>query len=344
VLLLADSDPKPPPPPANASGPEGQPTTAGKASPEAEGEHPAGPRASITEPEAVMMLATSEKRWEPSYNADLAVTRHDIIVSQFLTKDTTDFHHFLPALQAVMSTLGKPESWVGDGHYGTQANVLLADRENVFLYAPPAQHSRHDPGTSVTPDERVSASPEPCNSDVSQSSTERFTRHDFRHDPERDVLVCPATQELRLIGVYSTDNSLAYRLYGRSDCRDCSLKSRCTQGKGRRLKMPVVVGGRTQSSRPTVENDAKQDLARLLQALDDRMKQVGDAVLRFRRETVEPVNAQLKQQRSRTLSCPGAGQMRGRPHSGLHRTQPYEMESEGGSTLNESDSVTLNDQ
>ena len=53
--------------------------------PEEEDEHPGGPRASITEPEAVMMLATSEKRWEPSYNADLAVTRHGIIVSQFLS-------------------------------------------------------------------------------------------------------------------------------------------------------------------------------------------------------------------------------------------------------------------
>lgn len=28
----------------------------------------------------------SEKRWQPSYNADIAVERHGIIVSQFLTK------------------------------------------------------------------------------------------------------------------------------------------------------------------------------------------------------------------------------------------------------------------
>jgi transposase len=107
---------------------------------EREDEQPGGPRASITEPEAVMMLATSEKRWEPSYNADLAVTRHGIIVSQFLTKDTTDYHHFEPALRAVISAVGKPESWVGDGHYGTQANILLADRAGVFLYAPSASN------------------------------------------------------------------------------------------------------------------------------------------------------------------------------------------------------------
>ncbi len=54
-------------------------------------------------------------------------------------------------------------------------------------------------------------------------------------------------------------------------------------------------GSRSVDSSPTVGNEAKEDLVRLLQALDDRMKQVGDAVLKFRRETIEPVNAQLKQ-------------------------------------------------
>lgn len=39
----------------------------------------------------------------------------------------------------------------------------------------------------------------------------------------------------------------------------------------------------------------EQDLGQLLQALENRMKEVGDAVLRFRRETIEPANAHLKQ-------------------------------------------------
>ena len=40
---------------------------------------------------------------------------------------------------------------------------------------------------------------------------------------------------------------------------------------------------------------AEQNLDQLLQALENRMKEVGDAVLRFRRETIEPANAHLKQ-------------------------------------------------
>jgi transposase/uncharacterized protein (UPF0179 family) len=257
-------------------------------------EHPGGPRASITEPEAVMMLATSEKRWEPSYNADLAVTRHGVIVSQFLTKDTTDYHHFKPALQAVISTVGKPESWVGDGHYGTQSNILLADREGVFLYAPPAsnvgsQEAKPPPNQSVQASEDGNAA---------RSPAKRFDREDFRVDLDRNVLVCPAGQELREIGIYATDNRLGtYRLYGRSNCRDCSLKSQCTDGGGRRIRMPVVVEDNTIAANEIMHSDVSegQNLGDLLQALEDRMKQVGDAVLKFRRQTIEPVNAQLKQ-------------------------------------------------
>jgi hypothetical protein len=246
-----------------------------------------------------MMLATSEKRWEPSYNADLAVTRHGIIVSQFLTKDTTDYHHFQPALQAVTSTVGKPESWIGDGHYGTQANVLLAGREGVLLYAPSASHSSsQDAQSPAAPIKQPSGSLDQQNSNAPKSPTERFTRNDFRPDPERDVVLCPADQELRLIGVYATDNRhRAYRLYGRSNCRDCSFKSRCTDGTRRRLKIPILNGDGANIPKPSAESreERKQDLGHLLEALEARMKEVGDAVLRFRRETVEPTNAHLKQ-------------------------------------------------
>lgn len=54
----------------------------------------------------------------------------------------------------------------------------------------------------------------------------RFTWQDFRPDPDRNVLICPAKQELRFIGQYPTDNGRSsYRLYGRSDCSDCPLKA-----------------------------------------------------------------------------------------------------------------------
>lgn len=164
----------------------------------------------------LMMLATSEKRWEPSYNADLTVTRHGLIVSQFLTKAPTDYHHFSRALPAVLSTLGRPDAWVGDGHYGTQENVLLAHRAGVLLYAPPA-----GAGSADAPSPSAAA---PGPSDQAAANTGRprkFSGLDFRPDPERDVLICPAGEELRLIGIYAEAHRAGYRVYGRSGCGPC---------------------------------------------------------------------------------------------------------------------------
>ena len=301
IFLHAEVGPKPLPPPETSGPTEG--ATTDKLPVEAtESEQPGGPRASITEPEAVMMLATSEKRWEPSYNADLAATRHGVIVNQILTKDPTDFHHFRPALQAVISAVGKPESWVGDGHYGTRANVLIADREGVILYAPPCWDTRSQdddpPAVSIEKAPAAPASPRLPETNKLQCLSEKFTRHDFRLDPAREVLICPAEQELRRVGEYTTNNGLgAYRLYARSDCRDCSLKSRCTDTKGRRVKMPIHADDGVPHPKRTDESvvGPEQHVGLLLEALENRMKEVGDAVLKFRRETIEPVNAHLKQ-------------------------------------------------
>jgi hypothetical protein len=99
------------------------------------------------------MLATSVKHFAPSYNADITVTRQGFIVSQFLTQNPTDYHSFERALPAVLDTLGRPDCWIGDGHYDTLANLLLADQHQVPLYAPPpgGEHSSSAP-SAATPD------------------------------------------------------------------------------------------------------------------------------------------------------------------------------------------------
>ncbi len=254
-------------------------TTAGKKQSEST------PQASLTDPEALLMLATSEKRWQPSFNADLVVTRDGIIVSQFLTNRPTDFNNFEPALSSVLSTLGTPDAWVGDGHYGTYANLLVADREGVTLYAPSTASNmlrlRPDAASDVdsreeTPDARRG---------------QRFDLLSFQHVPERDVMVCRAGEELQFIGTYANGNGAgSYRLYGRRDCTSCSLKNECTRARGRRLKVP----SREQDS--TMPGDSlTHKLRDLGKARDDRMEQDNDQMMQLRRQTVEPANAHLKQ-------------------------------------------------
>jgi hypothetical protein len=263
-----------------------------------------GPQASITEPEAVLMLATSEKQWQPSYNADITVTRHEIIVHQFLTKDTTDFASFGRALPAVLSTVGRPEAWIGDGHYGTQENALLAHRAGVVLYAPPAGSGHADAPVSSTGSAGGTASEKIIATDVPT-----FARGDFRHDSDRDLLICPAGETLRLIGVYAEPNRAAYRIYGRRDGGTCSLKPQCTTGCGRRVKLRGTATASprarsrttsattdTPSSAPTTARPIRPgEVAELVHALAARMREIGDRIKTFRGATIEPVNAQLKQ-------------------------------------------------
>jgi transposase len=210
---------------------------------------PKKPQASLTDPEAMFMLATSEKRFEPSYNADLAVTRHGVIVSQFLTKTPNDFHHFEPAVKAVIAAIGRPERWIGDGHYGTIANLALAHQLGIPLYAPP------------------------MTSDATEGG--RFANTAFRHDAAKDTLICPEGKELVKLGTYGRKEGRTYDLYERRACGDCPSKTACTGAPGRRVKR--------YESHPLVEQ------------LELRMKESGDAMRKLRSSTVEPANAHIKQ-------------------------------------------------
>ncbi len=259
-----------------------------------DGANARGPVASLTDPHSLMMLATSKKRWEPSFNADIAITRDGIIVSQFLTKDPTDYHHFSPALGFVISTLRRPQSWVGDGHYGTAENILLATRSGVELYAPRPGSQKSDDDESAP--KQSATEPRAARPDA------LFTRADFRADPEHDVLVCPAGNELRFMGEYSDSPGTLYRLYGRRDCAPCSLKERCTRSGGRRVKVPATPppavpasGTGDPANTPTVSTPAADDLVAMLRAHEDRMRERGDQFVKLRGQTIEPVNGQIKQ-------------------------------------------------
>lgn len=264
--------------------------------PEDQPDHARDPQGSLTEPEAVFMRATSAKQWEPSYNADLAVTKNGVIISQFLTKDVTDYHHFEPALAFVAATLGRPENWVGDGHYGTTANIVLAAREGVELFAPPAGKKQEDSATTA----KTVGGEEPHKTAPARA-LEKFTRDAFEMQPDRRSLLCPAGQKLGLIGEYPTDNGRGtYCLYGRGDCSGCEMKEKCTNGRGRRVKI-------TESDRPRrthITNDDSTtsgpvcegpELEALLRNHESRMKDRGESFVKARSTTVEPTNAHLKQ-------------------------------------------------
>lgn len=57
---------------------------------------------------------------------------------------------------------------------------------------------------------------------------------DFAYDPERDVYVCPAGEEL--IYRYTTEErGVQVRRYWTNECQTCPLQTRCTTGTERRI-------------------------------------------------------------------------------------------------------------
>lgn len=242
------------------------------------------PVASVTEPEALFMLATSTKHWQPSYNADITVTRDQLVVSQFLTNHPTDYHGFEVALAFVSDHLGKPKEWVGDGHYGTESNVAAAHQAGVLLFAKRA-------GGDRTREDGVDGATHAVQR--ARSGTVLFSRADFVKAADRDAYVCPDGRDLTFIGEYPTDNLRStYRLYGRRACDGCALKERCTTVAGRRIKVPSTPQP-VRSRAPPDAAPAGADGA--LAAFTQRMEADQGKHSRLRGGTVEPVNAQLKQ-------------------------------------------------
>ena len=189
-------------------------------------------------------------------------------------------------------------SWVGDGHYGTFENLVLADQESIKLYAPRAGVPNKYNGSKL-------AATKQEKEERRKRKFHKFTREDFRRHPERNTLICPADEELRFIGEYPTDNGReTYRLYGRTNCTRCNIKEQCTKGTGRRVKLVGPAGGSRRSDknynkRRGKNNDKEKQLSQqealVLKRYEERMEENGDDMRKLRGHVSESINAHLKQ-------------------------------------------------
>ena len=66
----------------------------------------------------------------------------------------------------------------------------------------------------------------------------KFSKADFIFDRERNVYICPAGKELTHSGVVDQGRILPYRASTR-DCVRCTLKSRCTNAKARKVSRDI---------------------------------------------------------------------------------------------------------
>ena len=171
-------------------------------------------RVSTTDPDAAIVRDGGPKL---AYHTHRAVDEaHEVITATRSTPGDANEAHLLPTLMDdhQAHTGQAVETVVADSKYGTVENWLGCQDRGVEAHI----------------------------ADLGQAAQKRnrkrgiFTEERFRYDPDRDVYVCPAGEELTRRG---RDRANDHIIYGArpSTCAGCALRTPCTNSKaGRTLR------------------------------------------------------------------------------------------------------------
>jgi transposase len=197
---------------------------------------------SFTDPDSRSMATSGRGSGVVGYNVQVAVdTEHHLIVTHEVTNSGSD--------RAQLANMAKQAKSV----LQTETLEAVADRG---YFSSPEILACHEAGIIVT-------LPKPLTSGA--KSEGRFGKQDFAYLSEEDVYRCPAGERLS----YRYTNEEAgkmLRRYWTTACLDCSLKSRCTTGRERRI--------------------TRWEHEHLLDAVQQRLD-ANPQAMRQRRETVE---------------------------------------------------------
>jgi len=124
-----------------------------------------------------------------------------------VTNEVTDLHQLANvALEAKANLELKEAEVVADAGYYNAAEVSRCVEQNLTPYIPKADTSAN-------------------------TARGLYGKSQFKHDAAKDVYVCPAGAELTYrFATYELGRELRY--YRASNCKQCSLKSRCTTEQG----------------------------------------------------------------------------------------------------------------
>ena len=161
-------------------------------------------------------MKTSDGGIRPSYNAQVAVDKNQIIVAADISRSADDAASLAPMIEQsrdnVDSEVGKI---LTDGGYYSAANMEYVAGKNLDLYMPMGKSHPRESG--------------------------KFDLGRFRHNRERDSYICPAGQELDY--KYSRQrHGVERRIYRASlaICQACELRAGCTTGRQRELWVSAV--------------------------------------------------------------------------------------------------------
>jgi len=230
---------------------------------------------SLSDPEAVV-ARDKEKVYRPLYNVQIVDDLDSpLILAYEVFAQQNDTGVVATMLAQVHRNVGhRLQVLLTDGAYAGGADLAAADKEGVTVYAPV-------PGDGV-------------------KNPKQIPKRDFRWDAATQTYVCPQGQRLEFEESWQekrVDGSVQVWRYRcpPTHCQSCPLQARCT-------KTPA-------SGRAVTRHEHEE----LIEALRSRMANpASQALYRLRKQTVELVNADVKQHRKlRRFSGRGLARARG---------------------------------
>jgi transposase len=176
------------------------------------------------------------------YNVQTAVdAKHHIIVEHEVTNVGSDREQLSSMAEQARTAIGTEKLIaIADRGYFKSEEILACDKAGITVIVAKSNTSG---GTA----------------------NGRFGKDDFIYDAQNDEYRCPAGQRL-IRHTTTTVRGLTLHRYWYSDCKNCAIKEKCTQGKERRVTR--------------WEDEA------VLEAMQSRLDHFPDA-MRIRRQTVE---------------------------------------------------------
>jgi transposase len=171
---------------------------------------------------------------------------------------------------------------VADSGYSSEANAKLVLEGGIEAYIPDTNFRKRDPQFAEARRYRRSVTRRPL-----RRGKRYFLPEDFRYDPEKGKLICPAGQELYVKNrnFVSVDGLRGIAYEGRkTDCRTCALRPKCLRNPKTEHRQVVKFTG-PEPDRP------KSYLAQMIERIDTAL---GRYLYSRRMGIVEPVFAHIR--------------------------------------------------
>jgi hypothetical protein len=167
---------------------------------------------SLTDPDARAMATSGRGSGMVGYNVQTAVdVKHHLILSHEVTNVGHDRNQLANMSKQAKAVIGTGQlDVVADRGYFKGEEILNCEQAGITTYLPKPQTSN-------------------------SIAKGLFAKRDFIYHSEDDEYRCPAAERL-VYSSSSVEKGQTIRRYRTSACKTCSIKSKCTTGKERRMR------------------------------------------------------------------------------------------------------------